>query len=240
LLNIITSEKRSLNYFYLLKKIVELRAEHTRWSGALTLFISIFVASLIALLSTFIELQSPNLLSDTKYDPEKIIIKGDSLNIILVDSIIINKLGHGVTKPESCGISQDTVKIKKFKFNYVEERSESKYKTSANQILLSGTSVLSLIFTLFIYIIRRKVELQLEEIENDKKYKYMFLTDLSDSIYIDLSDNIHKNSADIDKEIERIKIKLKDIDEELGCIDSNETLDVDEKRRKNTELESER
>jgi len=280
------SEKCTLNCFYLLKRIVELRAEHTRWSGAITLFISIFVASFIALLSTLIELQSPNLLSDTKYDPDKTTIKGDSLNIISTvpffvknqnnneinidtitskdtifiknqnnneiklgtiilpdtfvtikrdskvngidtifpkDSIFINKRGYKSNEP-------DTVKIKKFKFNYVEERPESKYKTSANQILFSCTTVLSFIFTLFIYIIRRKVEIELEEIENNKKYKYILLTDFSDNIYIDFSDSIDNELGSIDNE-------LGSIDSELGSIDSDETLDDGERKKKKKELE---
>jgi len=169
------------NDFGFIKEIIEIQLEHVRWSTALTLLISIAVASLIALLSSFLELQSSTFFSDARQDTEKITIKGDLLiprDTIISDKNFIN-YNHAMFQSlkdtisfngsDYSVINRDTIKIKNLTFNYVEEKSKlkSKFKISANQILFSCTTLLSLIFTLFIYIIRRNIEGKIRDL--DKK-----------------------------------------------------------------------
>jgi len=136
-------------------------------------------------------------------DNEKIKIIIDSISlgnisclIIPQDTVTPKNPDLNVIKTNTAELDTtklNTIKISDFTFNCVEKKSESKFKTSANQFLFSCTTLLSLIFTLFIYIIRRNVEREIEKIDDKDGYKYEFIADLLDSICS------NKNLKDIEK-----------------------------------------
>lgn len=81
--NLTDDDKKNPNYlFLLLAQYVELNSEHSRWSTAITLIISITVASFIALLGAFIQVQNFNLIHTPNAKFNTLVIPLDSMRLI--------------------------------------------------------------------------------------------------------------------------------------------------------------
>ncbi len=184
----------------LLTEFIELNAEHSRWSSAVTLLISLTVASLIALLGSFnVEL----FFNETsKFENQSIIVNHvKSTNEYLCNSMAIAKVDSIREYPSSPSTSS--------------ERSQLKF--SASQILFSCTTLLGLSFTLFFYILRRqlgeKIELTKDEIDGMNRDDYARLVFWTQEYLKYIKESIREKMTE--KEKDEIKNEIEEIEEIL-------------------------
>jgi len=233
----LTSNTENLNSENLrhLIKFIELNSEQSRWSNAITLLISITVASLIALLGAFVKVESGFKFfhDETDQKAQPVMSKNDSLSLLLsllYNNGIKNSDNKLNTTYQPTSVNVDSISFVVFlpdtttvcymskNIEYKIERSEKKIndsilsetifilpqcsdfdsvypkfnttfflckkqlfnkknntnsdnkeqrRFSAFELLFTCTSLLGLLFTLFFYILRRTVDRQISNLNDE-------------------------------------------------------------------------
>ena len=172
----------------LLTEFIEYNSEHSRWSTAFTLLISITIASLIAFLGSFVELQDSNSLFNNQ-EPEWITIniQADSLKFITsrLDTISL----------EAVSAKDNDIIIKNinnynFKYKTIQRNTENKNKKDKYFVDSLFSKTHEIIYTFL----------------NDSSF-YTFLTFQGDSNYVLVDYIKNKDEKIIEDRIEQVKIR---------------------------------
>lgn len=249
----------------LLTDFIKYQSEHSRWSTAITLLISITVASLIALLGYALQYQNLNFFN-TKTPPDTALIQIDSIRIgvpkyeIKIKQDTIDSISNAIEKRHNKILEFDTMSLKITKSNnsgfyainavkdntttldqvysnninsekdsiiaydiqsvklkcLIENKSES--KLSIFHILFTSITFLSLIFTLFIYILRRNIYkkiLPLKEKIEKRNIDSMLVSLTKDVSMLVVDQKLNKGNKESEERLEKIRNFKKILDELL-------------------------
>ncbi|MCL2649417.1 MAG: hypothetical protein FWD60_00135 [Candidatus Azobacteroides sp.] len=177
----------------LLLDYIKYNAEHSRWSTSITFFMSVTVASIIALLGFYIE-SKEGLIYQKTPNYSFISIPIDSLRCIFSDSpdkLLSDKDKHSLKL--YCPEDSDSLKLVPVKLATTQTNCETKQNSSNKyfqqiaqveakfsiennssrstvlEISFFCASILGLMFTSYFYFLRRKTEEKIRNIEEDIK-----------------------------------------------------------------------